>query len=354
MRTHWNELVASKKPGELLDPDVRKWFYDKAGHNLQFFTFHPSTPSAVVSSEMRTAFFNCVTRGQTFPVVSSAGIRSALDARMPDATFSAFLRDLPVFPEELLDRSRPMVAALRARGMLKDITFADVLKELRERPLSSEEMVACLQWWISTSQQNPTGIDDIRRELLSAAVLTVGSPDGGDERIIPLQRIRTFINSRNVVIPTDGPLPDHLLPISVSRKFDLIQLHRSLQWRELSVLEWVQHIVDPAVYTQGGEFNIIELPAWADRVLQVLSRSWVTLSKINQTNIISLLQNLTCVPTSAGMKLPNEAYFSNADIFHDLPVVTFPSGTQIRGNIERVLADLGVRRHVDLQVIFNR
>jgi hypothetical protein len=32
--------------------------------------------------------------------------------------------------------------------MLKDITFADVLKELRERPLSEEEMIACLQWWI--------------------------------------------------------------------------------------------------------------------------------------------------------------------------------------------------------------
>jgi hypothetical protein len=159
MKAYWNELVASKKPGEPLDPDVRKWFYDRAGHNLQFFAFHPSTPSAVVSSEMRTAFFDCVTRGQTFPVVSSAGIRSALDVRMPDATFSSFLRDLPVFPEELMDRSRSMVAALRARGMLKDITFTDVLKELRERPLSSEEMVACLQWWISTSQRESDRID---------------------------------------------------------------------------------------------------------------------------------------------------------------------------------------------------
>jgi hypothetical protein len=112
--------------------------------------------------------------------------------------------------------------------------------------------------------------------------------------------------------------------------------------------------VDPAVCAQEGEFNITESPAWADRVLQVLSRSWVTLSKVNQASIIDLLKKFTCVPTSAGMKLPNEAYFSNADIFHDLPVVTFPSGTQIRGNIERVLADLGVRRHVDLQVIFNR
>lgn len=350
----WEGSVASKKPGEPLDAEVREWFYDRAKHNLQFFTFRQSTPSAVVSNEMRSAFFDCVNRGQAFPVVSSAGIKSALIVRMPDPTFSAFLRELPVFPQELLESSKFIVAALRERGMLKDITFADVLKELRERPLSEEEMVACLQWWITTSQQNPTGIDDIRRELLNAAVLSVVSSDSEDDRIIPLGGIQTFLNQRNVVVPTDGPLPDHLLPMSVSRKLDLTQLQKSLLWRELTILEWVQHIVDPAVYTQKIEFNIVESPVWADRVLQVLSRCWGTVSKVNQTNIIGLLEKLTCVPTSAGMKLPNEAYFSNADIFHDLPVVTLPSGAQVRGNLEKVLADLGVRKHVDLQVIFNR
>lgn len=354
MTTSWVASTASKKPGEPLDTEFRRWFYDRAKHNLQFFTFHHSTPSAVVSNEMRSAFFDCVSRGQTFPVISSAGIKPALDVRMPDSSFSAFLKELPVFPEELLDSSKLMVAALRARGMLKDITFPDVLKELRERPLSEEEMIACLQWWVNTSQQDPARLDDIRRELLSAAVLSVGSSNSGDERIIQLGEIQTFLNPRNVVVPTDGPLPHHLLPMSVSRKLDLTQLQKSLLWRELTVLEWVQHIVDPKVYTQKSEFNIAASPEWADRVLQVLGRCWGTLSKLNQTNIIGLLDKLTCIPTSAGMKLPNEAYFSNADIFRDLPVITLPSGTQIRGNLEKVLAELGVRKHVDLQVIFNR
>ena len=354
IRTRWNVLVASKKPSEPLDPELRRWFYNRAKHNLQFFTFHPSTPSAVVASEMRSAFFDCGVRGQPFPVISSAGIKPALDVRMPDPTFSLFLKELPVFPEELLDGSKSIVAALRGKGMLKDITFVDVLKELRERPLSEEEMVACLQWWISTSQQDPTGINDIRRELLGAAVLAVGLSDSGDERIIPLRGIQTFLNQRNVVLPADGPLPDHLLPISVSRNFDPTQLQKSLQWRELTVLEWVQHIANPAVYTQKSEFNVVESPVWADRVLQVLGRCWTALSKVNQTTVVELLDKLECIPTSAGMKTPSDAYFSNVDIFHDLPVVNLPSGVQIKGNLERVLADLGVRKHVDLQVIFNR
>ena len=351
IKAAWDETVASKKPGELLDSER---FYDRARHNLHFFTFYPSTPAAVVSSEMQSAFFDRVDREHPFPVVSSAGIKSALDVRMPDPAFSTFLRELPVFPRELLESSKLMVAALRQKGMLKDITFTDVLEELRKRPLSEEEMVACLQWWIGTSQQNLAGVDGIRQALLSAAELTVGSSDDGDKRIISLEGIQTFLNQNKFVVPTDGPLPSHLLPMSVSRKFESTQLQKSLRWKELTVLEWARHIVDPAVYTQKSEFNIVESPAWADRVLQVLSKCWPTLSKVDQTTIIGLLEKLACIPTSAGMKKPSEAYFSRADIFRDLPVVNLPSEVQIKGNLEKVLADLGVRKHVDLQVILNR
>ena len=354
IRTAWYEAIASKKPGELLDSELRKWLYDRSRHNLHFFTFHPSTPSAVVSSEMQSAFFNCIHLGEPFPVVSSVGIRSALDVRMPDPAFSTFLRELPVFPEELLESSKPMVAALRQKGMLKDITFADVLEELQNRPLSEEEMVACLQWWIGASQHTPPGIDRIRQALLSAAKITVDSSDDGEKRIIPLGRIKTFLNLNKFFVPTHGPLPNHLLPMSVSRKFDSTQLQKSLRWRELTVLEWVQHIVDPAVYNQKSEFNTVEPPVWENSVLRVLGGCWSTLSKVDKTAIIGLLEKFTCIQTSAGMKIPSEAYFSNADIFHDLPVVNLPPGVQIKGNLEKVLVDLGVRKHVDLRVVFNR
>ena len=353
IKTKWDASIASKEPGEPPKLELCEGFYNEARHNLQFFTFRASTPSALVSSEMRSAFFNCGVQGQPFPVVSNAGIKSALDVRMPDPTFCAFLPELPVFPEELLDNSKSVVAALQEKGMLKDIAFADVLKELRERPLSEEEMTACLQWWINTSHQDLTGIDEKRRVLLGAAVLAVGSSDGSDKREIPLEGIRTFLDPRNIIVPTDGPLPGHLLPINVNRELDPIHLQESLQWRELTILEWVQHIVDPAVYTQKSQFNVVETPVWADRVLQALGRCWPTLPEVSRTTVGGLLNELSCIPTSAGMKMPGEAYFSDADIFHDLPVVNLPSGVRIEGCLKGMLADLGVRTHIDLQVIFD-
>ena len=347
IETLWGACIASD-PEESLEPGSRRQFYDKAGHNLQFFTFRDSTPSADVSREMRSVFFDCVVNNQPFPVISSAGIKSALDVRKPDPKFEKFLKKLPVFPEELWDDSRLMVAALRERGMLKVITFDDVLNELRERPLSEEEMVACLKWWIET--KTPT----TREQLLDAARLVAGFSDDGEERIIPLKDIQTFLGPRLMAIPKDGPLPSHLLPIGVSKKFTSFQLQNPLKWKEFTMLRWVQHIVDPTVYAERNEFNIAESPFWAERVLQVLSRSWQNLSAADKTSIAKLINELTCIPTSAGMKKPNETYFPSAGIFRDIPIVKFPSGTRIRGHLEKLLVWLGVRKYVDLEVIYNR
>lgn len=343
----WGACITSD-PEESLEPGSRMQFYDKAGHNLQFFAFRDSTPSSAVSHEMRSVFFDCVVNGQPFPVISSAGIRSALDVREPDPRFAKFLKTLPIFPEELWDVSGLMVLALQERGMLKIISFEDVLDELRGRPLSEEEMVACLKWWIDT------GIATTRERLLDAARLAAGFSDDGEERIISLKDIQTFPGPRAAAIPKDGPLPSHLLPIGVSRKFTTSQLQSTLKWKEFTIFGWVQHIVDPTVYAQNNQFNLAESPFWAERVLQVLSKSWSSISGVDRTAIIKLINQLTCIPTSAGMKKPSETYFPSAGIFRDIPIVKFPSGTRIRSNLERLLVGLGVRKYVDLEVIYER
>ena len=404
----WDASVTSK-PGEPLDSGTQKQFYDEAGHDLQFFTFRQSTPSAVVSSEIRSVFFNCGIQGQPFPIISSAGVKPALDVRAPDPILSTFPRKIPIFPEELLDGSRLMVVALREEGLLKDITFQDVLNELWERLLSEEETAACLQWWINTSWQGLVGVE--QQQLLGAMQLTINSLGNGNKQIIPLKGIQTFLNPQQAflnpeqtfinpqqtflnpqqtflnprqiflnprqtflnlqelvisphtvlnpqafsnlqdVLPMDGPLPSHLLPISISQKFSSAQLQKSFHWRRLTILDWVQHIVDPAVYAQRIEFNIVESPFWAEHVFQVLSSCWLTLQRDKKTIIAKLFKELTCIPTSAGMKMPSKAYFPDASIFSDLPIVNFPSGVQFGGVLKSVLVWLGVQESVDLEVI---
>lgn len=195
-----------------------------------------------------------------------------------------------------------------------------------------------------------------RKEILDAAIVTTGAPGSVEEKIIPLSSVQTFLNTRNhgSAIPTDGPLPAHLLPLNVSRHFDPQALQSAFGWRELNIGEWLKFTLESQVNTPDVEHDITQSAPWAERVLQSLARVWPSLSKDAQADIMAQLQDKTCIPTSAGLKIPAEAYFQSAHVFPDLPLVTLPSGTAIKGNLEKMLQAVGVRKHVDLQIVFNR
>jgi hypothetical protein len=343
-------------PGAPPELDLEAWLRRRSLHALKFFSFHPSTPSSEISTLLETAFFACQAE-PSFPIISSVGIRNAVNVRFPDPTFSEFLKDLPILPDEVVKGAPRMVAALQQRGMIKPITFADVLKELQSRPLEEGQMLACLRWWISLSKQGDNqNLSQIRTELLNAAVLTTGTGTA-HEKLLTLSSIKSFINAKNAMgasIPTDGPLPDDVIPLTITKSLPSEDLVSCFPWTELSIVDWLKHLVSPAVTNADPSYNLSLSATWAERVLGVLVRSWPSLSNIMKDRIADLLKDVTCIPTSAGLKTPQQSYFANANIFPDLPIVTMPSEQKVKGTLEKVLATLGVRKHVDLQVVFNR
>ncbi|KAI0933780.1 hypothetical protein AcW1_005516 [Taiwanofungus camphoratus] len=361
------EATAASGRGGNVKPDaeLRSWLLGRSVHALRFFTFHSSTPSTLVSSLLEEAFFSCISSSpfailsdpHPFPLISTSGVRNALDVRIPDPTFSSFLKELPMLPEEVMTSAKSMVDSLHSRGMIKEITFVDVLQELRSRPLSEAEMIACLKWWIGAHKQGePDVLARIRTELLHAAVLSTSPSGSSGEKIVPMSSIQTFLNTRGMgaMIPTDGPLPAHLLPVCISRHFDPQALASAFPWRELSLIDWLRHVTDPTSLLIDVDHDINKSAAWAERVFQVLARAWQNLSKAMQEEVVELLDGKTCIPTSAGMKTPKESYFQSAHVFRDLPIVQLPSGAPVKAAIERVLQAVGVRKHVDLQIVFNR
>ena len=349
----WDEAASAEGPGGLPDAELQSWLRARALHALRFFTFHPSTPSPVVSTAMETAFFTCATT-HPFSIISSEGVRSASLVHVPDPEFSGFLKRLPVISEDIVSGAKTMIAALRARGMIKNITFVDVLNELRSRPLSETETIACLKWWINVNKQgNNANLLQGRSQLLNALVVSISGPP---ERIMNLSDAQTFLNSRagGAIIPTDGPLPSTLLPTSVTRSFDPDVLGAVFPWKQLTIIDWLRHITDPKVAAANAEFNITLSAPWAERVLLVLARGWPSLPKPVLGDVINILSPMPCVPTSAGLKIPAQAYFASVNLFRDLPTVTMPSGASIKGPLEKVLQSLGVRKHVELQIVFDR
>ncbi|KAF8497460.1 hypothetical protein F5888DRAFT_1613660, partial [Russula emetica] len=352
----WEGAAAFNSADGLPDEEVQTWLRERALHALKFFSFHPSTPSPMVSNLMETAFFACSTT-RPFPIIASDGVRNASEVYILHPEFSGFIRRLPVISEDVVDGAKTMLASLHSRGMIKYITFLDVLDELRSRPLSEPETVECLKWWIGvTKEGNHLKVSLERSQLLHALVVSVTGPR---EKTMKLSDAQTFLKSKTseAIIPTNGPLPDTLLPTSITCSFDRDTLASAFLWRQLSIVDWLRHLTDPKVAATNPEFDVTNSALWAEQVLSVLVRAWPSLTKTDEKGVIVTLSPMSCIPTSTGLKVPNQAYFSNANLlnlFRDLPVVTMPSGAIVEGTLELVLRSLGVRKHVELQIIFDR
>jgi hypothetical protein len=304
---------------------------------------------------MEDGFFSCATKGQ-FSIISTKGIRNSKDVRLPNPIFSGFLKELPTLPDDIVAGVPFMVSSLQRRGMITDITFEDVLQELQARPLAAKEFIACLEWWIGVCREaDHERLLPIRKQLQDAIILTIEAQGPEVSQVISLASVKSFINpkSSNGGIPLDGPLPEYLLPFEVSKAFKPEDLSAAFPLTELTIVQWIAFICDPTA-KRSAAFDINTSPSWAERVLALVARAWPTLSAQLKEEIHTILHDKTCIPTSRGMQIPSQSYFPNVNMFRDLPVVAFPSGKATNGSLEKVLKGLGVRKHVELQLIFNR
>ncbi|KAG9310114.1 hypothetical protein JVU11DRAFT_9726 [Chiua virens] len=348
----WEGAAKSNSTNGFRPPqDLENWLLQRFIHVLKFFTFYRSTPSSEVSQLLENSFYGC----STLPLrlLSSAGIRGAPDIKEFDPIFSKFLKHLPVLPQAVIEDGARTISALQAQGMLSPITFLDVLQELRQHPLSEDELVACLKWWTSLKQDTAdVNMAQIRVQLLNTAVLS-----GADGKVLPLSSVQYFINTRTLGthIPLDGPLPPSLMPLAVTKHFTPPEL-TSFSWCEFTIIDWLQYVSQPDVMSANPDHDFTKSIGWAERVLTILSRVWSSLSNEMHGSAKKVFAGKKCIPTSCGLTTPELSYFPNTNValFGDLPLVRFSSGPAIKGQMEKLLSFVGVRKHVDLQLIFDR
>jgi hypothetical protein len=361
--------TSSVHPTRPDDPELVRWLTKRAIHAMRFFSFHPSTPSPVVSHLLEAGFYDSSSIAGNFPVWSSGGVKRVKDVRVYEEKFEGFVKSLAVIPKEIQSpaegASPRMLDSLKRRLLLKNIVLADVLDELRSRPLDEKEMIACLTWLFSVDTSGLRELSgELRRQFLHAAVLSMpvattdaGARKGEEElKIIPLSRIETYVAQQTAgsVIPLDAdlPLPPHTFPYALSRALPGASLEAYLGWKALTLTQWLSHTLS----LQRGPTLDVQLAA---RILQIIARSFGSLDNKTKLQVRDMLVGVECVPTREGLKKPGDSYLPKVDVFPDLPVIQFPGTTtgaskSLGKNMDTLLEYLGARGHVELQLIFNR
>jgi hypothetical protein len=345
------ELSTAWAKTSVKDTTIRDRLRDRGLHALRFFTFKTTTPSAVVGQSMEQAFYHCAVDNRTLPMISNVGVLPISQVRMPNAEMQKFIPDLPVVTSAVLEEAPRMVARLREQSLLREVTLEDVVTQLATRPLTEKEMVDCLAWW-----QSVAGMEgytpQIRARLLDAAILVM---DSG--KIVPLAVIQTFVKPQSSSIPTDMPLPTHTLPYTITKDLRANAIYSIFGWTELSLLQYITFLIKPPMSDSPNidlDTDIRSSAAFAEKVLSMLGRAWQSVAANQQTAIALELKDVACIPTKAGFKVPSEAYFEKNLLFDDLPTIALPRNTPIKGGLEKMLLAIGVRKTVNLQLVFSR
>ncbi|CCX06673.1 Similar to Sacsin; acc. no. Q9JLC8 [Pyronema omphalodes CBS 100304] len=337
--------LLEKRAKGLKESDLEKLYYDEAIHIMRQFTFRDSTPSQTVGQYIDHGFWSCTKYG--IELMSNKGVLPSNKIRL--ASDVTFLEGLPLLPEKIIRGAQGFIDKLIRQGFISDITITDIQNSLSEKPLTSEKAQSFLKW---LSLQIQTGkLDDLQVQMLlggAVAMIPTKDADGNvveDALPISLGQIKYNVNASK--LSADIPLPPECLPFSLTKKLTAIDF-AALKWREIEVREWVRFVTN-ARNTLPTEQNIDLNPVFANVVLAIVSKNWDKMSTEEKGLVVEMLRVRACIPTRNGMKIPKEAYFPTVKLFADLPIIH-----DVRNVKEKLLVALGVRKTVELTLVFER
>lgn len=317
-----------------------------ASHILKQFTFREATPLAKAGSIIEEAFWTC-NKKATIDMLSSCGVLPSHDIRIASEDLS-FVNGLPVVPDELMKNAKDFTTKLLEFGLLSEITTADIKKELERQALTEAQLVEFLKWAAKKTKNDQ--LDETTIRALFSATIVNYRPEGAaaaQNTLLEVRNIKTFVNVSR--ISPELPTPPHSIPFRFTKGLSVPDL-QSFGWEELQTVPWLRWLVESAISKNiAKESNLLESPVFSAQVMASVSKNWEGLSQSSKSTVVELLSPQAVIPTRLGMRKPLDSYFASVRLFDDLPVVTSLNSVK-----EKFLKALGVRKTIELAVIFDR
>ena len=302
---------------------------------LENFSWNETTPASQVGTILEEAFWNC-SRTMALDILSSNGVLPASKVRLALDELE-FVDGIPTLPKALV--ATGLVQRLVDHGIITEVTVSDINSQLEAKALTPVQLESFLKW--VCHKLNVNEID--KGTAQSLLHVTVANDD--ERGLIQLGSVQTYLNSSR--IPPHLPVPYTTLPFRYSQNLKKSDMD-ALGWGDLQLVPWLRFLIEQEENLPNGHKLTTSL-GFARSVLPVVSKQWDGLSASSKTTIIDLLSSHPTIPTISGMRRPSEAYFASVKIFDDLPVVVPLNSVK-----DKVLATLGVRKTVELGVIFDR
>lgn len=308
-------------------------------YTFKQFTASSSHPSTSLGNKIDEAFWTC-SKERSINILSTKGVMASSKVRMPAETLS-FLGEVPMVPQELANGAVTFMLNLHDRGFITELTMQDIRQGLESRALNEDELCEFLKWCGSKLESGEIDVPG-SRSLFENTVANVDvQPEKSSGRILALGDIRTYVNPAR--ISPSLSLPLDTIPFNYTRGISIKQL-QLFGWEELSMVRWLRHMT---AQPQLNEFGSDEQLASA--VLTLTSKCWEQLDSTSKEIVVKILTPHAIMPTKLGLRRPAETYFPTVKLFEDIPTVK-----PFAGSKEKFLLALGVRKTIDLPMVFER
>jgi hypothetical protein len=308
-------------------------------YTFQQYTAKSSHPSTSLGEKIDEAFWNC-SKDRSIDMLSTKGVLPSKRVRMPAETLS-FLGEVPMVPQDLANGAVDFMYNLHNRGFITELTMQDIREGLESRALTEDELCEFIKW-CGTKLEN--GEIDVpgSRSLFENTVANIDvQPEKNSGRILALGDIGTYVNPAR--IGAHLPLPPDTIPFTFTRGMSVKQL-QLFGWQELSMVRWLRHMT-----SQPQLDELTKDETLASSMLTLTSKCWEQLDGGSKETVVKILTPHAIMPTKMGMRRPAESYFPTVKLFDDLPTVN-----PFAGSKEKFLVALGVRKTIDLPMVFDR
>ena len=334
--TYMSEMAAIQSR---IGKDSVESLVPRAIYTFQQYTANASHPSTALGEKIEEAFWNC-SKERSIDILSTKGVMASKRVRMPAETLS-FLGEVPMVPQTLANGAVTFMLNLHNRGFISELTMHDIRQGLESRALNEEELCEFLKWCGSKLESGELDVPG-SRSLFDITVANVDvQPEKNSGRILTLGDINTYVNPARIT--PSLPLPPDTIPFAFTKGMSIKQL-QMFGWSELSMVRWLRHMT---IQPQLDQFTTDE--QFASSVLSLASKCWEQLDASSKEMVVKILTYHTIMPTKMGMRRPMDSYFPTVKLFDDLPTVK-----PFVGSREKFLSALGVRRTIDLPVVFDR
>lgn len=208
---------------------------------------------------------------------------------------------IPIVPYEI--GKNDFFKTLKSRRWIEEINSDVIQKTIRTSILSSTEFIALLRWLCSNDVSN--------RSYVGQILSHIRFREARQSPVIELKNLE-FYDTVNIPLL---PLPNNVLPSNIVNHFAREDLKKRLSLTIVPVKNLVEFYLDQK------QHDLLKTEQTSSILLSFLSQHWNKLTDVEWSKIKSVLSNVNCIPTSHGMKVPNESYIRSENLSDDLPIV---------------------------------